>query len=177
MPNTCFDPSDLIIPAFDTNAKTSELIVHVHPGQIRILSHLTASDHIPFRDRDDVIRWCICFGSYSLVDSLPSSFALCEAKMNILQDERFERQKDCLGDSVQKYLAAGQKENAHRLVDTTFEEYRRISNPYWRSRWLSTLEAPIEMLERHGIHITPKIAADTSSARLNISLRKGSDSL
>jgi hypothetical protein len=152
MPNTCFDPSDLIIPAFDTNAKTSELVVHVHPGQVRILDYLTASDHLPFRDRDDVIRWCICFSSHTLLDCLPNPFALCEAKMNILQDERFERQKDCLADSVQKYLAAGENENARRVVDTAAEDYRRIQNPYWRSRWLSTLDSAIQMLQQHGIH-------------------------
>jgi hypothetical protein len=151
MPNTCFDPSDLIIPAFDTNAKTSQLVVHVHPGQVRIIDYLTAGDRLPFRDRDDSIRCCICLGAYFLLEPLPNVFALCEAKMNILQDERFERQKDCLADSIQKNLAAGEKENARRLVDSSFEEYRRIPNPYWRSRWLSTLDAPIQMLEQHGV--------------------------
>jgi hypothetical protein len=71
--------------------------------------------------------------------------------MNILNDEGFQRQKDCLGDSVKKYLAAGDKESAHRLVSLSHEEYCRIPNEYWRALWLSTLNTSIEMLRRHGI--------------------------
>ena len=112
MPSTCFDPSDLIIPAFDTNSKTVEITVDIHPGQARMLEYFASAERLSFRDRENVVRWCIAWGMHTLDGPLPSSFSLVEAKMNVLYDERFQRQKDCLADSVQKYLAAGEKENA-----------------------------------------------------------------
>src|SRR5207244_4373043 len=60
--------------------------------------------------------------------------------------ERFERQKDVLGDSVQKYLSFGDVESARRVVTLSFQEYSRIQQPYWKSLWLSTLDTPIDML-------------------------------
>ena len=57
MPNTCFDPSDLIIPAFDANAKTVEIIVDIHPGQERLLDYVATCDWLPFRERDALVRW------------------------------------------------------------------------------------------------------------------------
>lgn len=151
MPGSYLDPTDLIIPAFDSDAKTSHLEVDIHPGQARILDYLAACDGWPFRSREDAARFCICFGTHSLLGPLPNVFTLVEAKMNILQDERFERQKDCLAESVQKYLAAGDKESARRLVTLSFEEYSRIPNQYFRFLWLSTLSVAIEMLRQHGI--------------------------
>ena len=77
--------------------------------------------------------------------------------MNILQDERFERQKNVLGESVQKYLAAGDVESARRVVTPSFQEYSRIQQPYWKSLWLSTLEAPLELLRQRGVNINIKV--------------------
>ena len=153
MPNTCFDPSDLIIPAFDANAKTVEIIVDIHPGQERLLDYVATCDWLPFRERAELVRWCICWGVYTLLGPLPSTFALIEAKMNVLQDERFEHQKDCLAESTEKYLATGNVDGARRLVTLSHEEYSRIPNEYWRRKWLSTLDGPIEMLKRRGINI------------------------
>ena len=149
MPSTCFDPSDLIIPTFDSNAKTAELTVHIHPGQLAMLDHFVSSGQL-FRDRDDVVRWCIAWGTHTLDGPLHSSFSLVEAKMNVLHHERFHRQKDCLADSVQKYLAAGEKDNARRVLALASEEYHRIPSKYWRDLWLSTLEPGLEMLRQHG---------------------------
>jgi hypothetical protein len=151
MPSTCFNLSELIIPAFDARAKTLEIVVHIHPGQGRILDYLVKCDRFPFRDRVDITRWCLCWGIHTLLGPIPSFFALVEAKMNILQDERFQRQKDCLAESVQKYLASGEKECAKRLVSLSFEEYSRIPNEYWRLQWISTLSIAIEMLRQNGV--------------------------
>src|SRR5947209_13362853 len=139
MPSSCFDPSDLIIPAFDTSASTAHIGLDVHPGQLRILNYLAGSNLLPFRNREDVARFAMCFGTHALLISIPSGFAILEAKLDLLQDERFQRQKDCLSDSVLKYLAAGELENARRVVLNAFEEYRRIPTLYWRNLWLSTL--------------------------------------
>ena len=84
------------------------------------------------------------------VRTVPSGFGLIEAKMNVLQDENFERQKGCLSVSVQKYLAVGNVETAKRLIVQSYEEYQKISNEYWRIKWLSTLETAIEMLVQQG---------------------------
>ena len=73
--------------------------------------------------------------------------------MNILNDERFERQKDVIGGSVQKYLAAGDVESARRVVTLSFQEYSRIQHPYWKPLWLSTLEAPLEMLRQREVNL------------------------
>jgi len=158
MPNTCFDPSDLIIPAFDANAKTVEIIVDIHPGQERLLDYVATCDWLPFRERDALVRWCICWGVYTLLGPLPSTFALIEAKMNVLQDERFERQKDCLAESTSKYLAGGDVDGARRLVTLSYEEYSRIPNQYWRARWLSTVEPAIDLLRQRGVNINLRLA-------------------
>ena len=150
MPSTCFDPSDLIIPAFDTNSKTVEITVDIHPGQARMLEYFASAERLSFRDRENVVRWCIAWGTHTLDGPLPSVFSLVEAKMNVLHDERFQRQKDCIADSVQKYLAAGEKDNARRVLALAFEEYHRIPSKYWRDLWLSTLEPGLEMLRQHG---------------------------
>src|SRR5438034_1616363 len=154
MPSTCFDPSDLIIPAFDTNAKTVEITVDIHPGQARMLEYFASAERLSFRDRENVVRWCIAWGMHTLDGPLPSSFSLVEAKMNVLHHERFHRQKDCLADSVQKYLAAGEKEKARRVITVAAEEYGRITSKYWRELWLSTIAPAVEMLQQHGIRIT-----------------------
>src|SRR2546427_323098 len=94
MPSTCFDPSDLIIPMFDAHAKTHEMTVQFHPGQVRILDYLVDCDRFPFHQVADVVRCCVCLGIEALLSPFPTPYALIEARMNILNDERFERQKD-----------------------------------------------------------------------------------
>ena len=153
MPNTCFCADDLIIPAFDSNAKTSDVSVQLHPGQVRMLEYLVDCRRFPFHQVVDVVRCCVCLGIEVLFSPFPSPYALIEARMNILQDERFERQKDVLGGSVQKYLAAGDVESARRVVTLSFQEYSRIQHPYWKPLWLSTLEAPLEMLRQRGVNL------------------------
>ncbi len=153
MPNTCFCADDLIIPAFDSNAKTSDVTVQLHPGQVRMLEYLVDCRRFPFHQVADVVRCCVCLGIEALLSPYPSPFALIEARMNILNDERFERQKDVIGGSVQKYLAAGDVESARRVVTLSFQEYSRIQHPYWKPLWLSTLEAPLEMLRQRGVNL------------------------
>ena len=153
MPNTCFCADDLIIPAFDSNAKTSDVSVQLHPGQVRMLEYLVDCRRFPFHQVADVVRCCVCLGIEVLFSPFPSPYALIEARMNILQDERFERQKDVLGGSVQKYLAAGDVESARRVVTLSLQEYSRIQHPYWKPLWLSTLEAPLEMLRQRGVNL------------------------
>ena len=153
MPNTCFCADDLIIPAFDANAKTSDVTVQLHPGQVRMLEYLVDCGRFPFHQVADVVRCCVCLGIEALLSPYPSPFALIEARMNILNDERFERQKDVIGGSVQKYLAAGDVESARRVVTLSFQEYSRIQHPYWKPLWLSTLEAPLEMLRQRGVNL------------------------
>jgi len=153
MPNTCFCADDLIIPAFDSNAKTSDVSVQLHPGQVRMLEYLVDCRRFPFHQVADVVRCCVCLGIEALLSPYPSPFALIEARMNILNDERFERQKDVIGGSVQKYLAAGDVESARRVVTLSFQEYSRIQHPYWKPLWLSTLEAPLEMLRQRGVNL------------------------
>jgi len=153
MPNTCFCADDLIIPAFDANAKTSDVSVQLHPGQVRMLEYLVDCRRFPFHQVADVVRCCVCLGIEALLSPYPSPFALIEARMNILNDERFERQKDVIGGSVQKYLAAGDVESARRVVTLSFQEYSRIQHPYWKPLWLSTLEAPLEMLRQRGVNL------------------------
>ena len=153
MPSTCFDPSDLIIPMFDAHAKTHELTVQFHPGQVRMLEYLVDCGRFPFHQVADVVRCCVCLGIEALLSPFPSPYALIEARMNILQDERFERQKDVLGESVQKYLAFADVESARRVVKLSFQEYSRIQHPFWKPRWLSTLDAPIDMLRQQGVNI------------------------
>ncbi len=153
MPNTCFCADDLIIPAFDSNAKTSDVTVQLHPGQVRMLEYLVDCRRFPFHQVADVVRCCVCLGIEVLLSPYPSPFALIEARMNILNDERFERQKDVIGGSVQKYLAAGDVESARRVVTLSFQEYSRIQHPYWKPLWLSTLEAPLEMLRQRGVNL------------------------
>ncbi len=157
MPNTCFDRDDFIIPAFDGSARTRELTVQFHPGQVRMLEYLVDCDRFPFHQVADVVRCCVCLGIEALLSPFPSPYALIEARMNILQDERFERQKNVLGESVQKYLAAGDVESARRVVTPSFQEYSRIQQPYWKSLWLSTLEAPLELLRQRGVNINIKV--------------------
>src|SRR5205823_8870175 len=152
-PSTCFDPADLIIPIFDAHAKTQEITVQFHPGQVRMLSYLVDCGRFPFHQVADVVRCCVCLGIEALLSPYPSPFALIEARMNILNDERFERQKDCLSESVQKALAAGDVEGARRLVAFSYEEYNRITHEYWKPLWLSTLEAPLEMLRQRGVNL------------------------
>jgi hypothetical protein len=144
MPNTCFDPGDLIVPAHDPNAKTILLTVELHPGQVRMLEYILNCDRFPFRQQPQVVRWAVCWALHTLLAALPNSFGLIEAKMNILQDENFERQKDCLGESVQKYIADGNIEGARRLVIQSQEDYQQIYNEYWRAKWLSTLAPAVE---------------------------------
>ena len=153
MPNTCFCADDLIIPAFDANAKTSDVTVQLHPGQVRMLEYLVDCRRFPFHQVADVVRCCVCLGIEALLSPYPSPFALIEARMNILNDERFERQKDVIGGSVQKYLAAGDVESARRVVTLSFQEYSRIQHPYWKPLWLSTLEAPLEMLRQREVNL------------------------
>ena len=153
MPNTCFCADDLIIPAFDSNAKTSDVTVQLHPGQVRMLEYLVDCGRFPFHQVVDVVRCCVCLGIEALFNPFPNPFAIVEARMNILNDERFERQKDVLGESVQKYLTAGDVESARRVVTLSFQEYSRIQHPYWKPLWLSTLEAPLEMLRQRGVNL------------------------
>src|SRR5437660_156797 len=152
-PSTCFDPADLIIPIFDAHAKTRELTVQFHPGQVRMLEYLVDCRRFPFHQVADVVRCCVCLGIEALLSPFPSPFALIEARMNILNDERFERQKDIIGVSVQKYLAAGNIEAARKLVMLSYEEYRRIPTEYWRTRWLSTLEPAVDLLRQRGVNL------------------------
>jgi len=153
MPTTCFDPADLIIPAFDSKAKSIELTAHFHPGQVRMLEYIANSGRFPLHDKEQIVRWAACWAIHTLLATLPSSFSLVEARMNILQDENFERQKDSLGTSVEKYLAAGNADAARRLVVQANEDYQNITNEYWRTKWLSTIEPAIEILSAKGIDL------------------------
>jgi len=167
MPNTCFCADDLIIPAFDSNAKTSDVSVQLHPGQVRMLEYLVDCGRFPFHQVVDVVRCCVCLGIEVLFSPFPSPFAIVEARMNILNDERFERQKDVISGSVQKYLAAGDVESARRVVTLSLQEYSRIQQPYWKSLWLSTLDTPIDMLRQRGVNINVKLCDPRDRASAN----------
>jgi hypothetical protein len=151
--NTCFDRADLVVSAHDPDGQAFRLAVDLHPGQGRILEYVLRDDRFPFRHYADVVRWCVCFGLYTLLGPLPHPLALMEAKMNIFQDERFEKQKDILAISIQKYLTAGKVEVARRLASLCYDEYSQIQCEYWRVRWLSTLKEPIEQLKQFGVEI------------------------
>jgi len=153
MPNTCFDPAYLIVPAHDSNAKTVLLTAELHPGQVRMLEYIVNCGRFPFHQNAQVMRWAVCWAIHTLLASLPNGFGLIEAKMNILQDENFERQKDCLSVSVQKFLAAGNTDAARRLVLQANEDYQNIANEYWRTKWLSTIEPAVEILGAKGIDL------------------------
>ena len=77
-PSTCFDPADLIIPMFDAHAKTHELTVQFHPGQVRMLSYLVDCGRFPFHQVADVVRCCVCLGIEALLSPFPSPYALIE---------------------------------------------------------------------------------------------------
>src|SRR5437667_11152802 len=100
MPSSCFDPSDLVIPAFDSYAKTLHLTIDIHPGQARMLDHFASCDWLPFRERDALVRWWICGGVEPLLGPHPSTFALVEANVNVQQAGRFEREQDCPAQSA-----------------------------------------------------------------------------
>jgi len=151
--NTCHDDGNFIVPSHDPDGASARLTVQIHPGQDRILEYLVDAKRNAFRDKEALIRWCICWGIYTLFGPLPNSISLMEAKMNIFYDERFEEQKDCLGISVQKYLAAGDLEAARRAVTLCYDDYSRIACEYCRERWLSTLNESIDLLQRRGVRI------------------------
>ena len=153
MPNSCFDSNNFVIPCRDSDGRTVHLSVDVHPGQARIIKYLLSAGKYGITDQETLLRWCICWGLQTLLGHPPNAFALVEAKMNVLQDDQFERQKDCLGISVHKYLTAGKVEAARRIVNRCLEEYSGITCEYWRTRWLSTLAEPMHQLEQLGIRV------------------------
>ena len=153
MPNYCIDPSDLNIPAFDTDSKTFTITLNIHPGQAQILDHLARSPSFGFVNTENAARFCICWGIHTLLGPLPPSFRFAEAKLNTLQYERLQRQRDIVAESVQKYLARGEHELARRTVSLAYEDYRSIAVEYWRDLWLATLEPAVEMFKQHGIRI------------------------
>jgi hypothetical protein len=154
-PRTCHDDSDYVIRAHDADGKTVRLPLNIHPAQARMLDYLANTKGCGLQTTDAVARWCISWGIYTLFGPLPNTIALMVAKMNIFQDERFEAQKDCLSTSVHKYLIAGNIEAARRVVSLSHEEYSQIRCDYWRARWLSTLEEPIDQLRQLGVQINP----------------------
>ena len=143
----CFD-----IPAFNSNnGETLSFVIDIHPALQKLVNCVIDTNKFGFRNRDQVIRWCILWGLYSLLEDFPGSPALARAREYVLHLEVFERQQECLTDSIQKSLSAGNVEAARRLVQNCFEEYNRIPVSFWRDLWLSTLMSPIEMLRRHGV--------------------------
>lgn len=153
MPNSCFDSSNFSISHQDAQGRTVRLSVDLHPGQMRIVDYLLSTTNYGIPDREALLRWCICWGLHALLGYPPLSVLLMEAKMDIFQDEMFEQQQDCLGVSVQKYLAAGNFDEARRVVGHSHDEYRQISCNYWRGRWLSTLTEPLNLLHQMGIRV------------------------
>jgi hypothetical protein len=156
MPKTCFDPDDFMVSAHDSEGHTARLTLDLHPGQYRMLEYLVNTNRNGFHTKDAVLRWCVCWGIHTLLGPLPNTMALMEAKMDIFYDERFQEQKDCLGISVHKYLAAENLEAARRTVTLCHDDYSRIACEYWRERWLSTLKESIDLLQRRGVRITPR---------------------
>lgn len=154
--NTCPDDGNFIIPSHDPDGASARQTVQIHPGQDRILEYLVDAKRNAFQNKEALIRWCICWGIYTLFGPLPNSISLMEAKMNIFYDERFEKQKDCLGISIQKYLATGNMEAARRTVTLCYDDYSRIVCEYWKEQWLSTLKESIDLLQRRGVRITPR---------------------
>jgi len=118
-----------------------------------MLDYLVSVARHGITSREALLRWSICWGTYSILGQPPNSVSLVEAKFNIFQDDNFEQQKDCIAVSVQKYLAARDVEAARRVVSRCYDDYDRISCRYWREKWLSTLTAPLEMLRRQGVRI------------------------
>jgi len=148
--NTCHDDGNFIVPSHDPDGASARLTVQIHPGQDRILEYLVDAKRNAFRDKEALIRWCICWGIYTLFGPLPNSISLMEAKMNIFYDERFEEQKDCLGISIHTYVAAGNVDAARRTVALCHQDYSRIACQYWRERWLSTVQEQMDQLKRLG---------------------------
>lgn len=151
MESSSYEMSDLIIPAFGANGQTVSLVIDLHPGQVRMLNHAVGCDHLPFREREDVARWCVAFGLYSLLDRLPDASALAAAKINITLDDEFQQRRDCLAISVEKELKAGDHESARRIVLRAVDDYSQLESPYWKAMWLDTLGIPMELLRLHGI--------------------------
>ena len=147
------DLSFFDILAFSVNSQTSVLVVDFHPGQVSMIDYLITCGRFPFRDRDAVIRWCVAWGLYALLEQRLDVATLAAAKNYLLQEDELQHREECTAVSVQKYLAAGQPEHARRLVEISLEEYSQISVEYWRMRSLSTLTPAIEILQAHGINL------------------------
>jgi hypothetical protein len=63
----CFDRADLVVPARDADGRTFHMAVDLHPGQGRILEYTLRGGRFPFCNYADMIRWCVCFGLYTLL--------------------------------------------------------------------------------------------------------------
>lgn len=153
MPTDFLNNADFQIPRFNSNSQTLSFVVDVHAGVGGMIKYVIDCERFPFRDRDAVIRWCVAWGLYALLEKPPDAAALAAAKHNLLQEDQFWQRQDRIAISVEKYLAAGEPGLARRLVEISLEEYSQIPNEYWRMRSLSTLTVAIEILQARGINL------------------------
>jgi hypothetical protein len=152
MPTDFLKSADFQIPTFNSNSQTLSFVIDLHSGVGGMIKHVIDCGGFPFQDRDAVIRWCVAWGLYTLLQKPPDAAALAAAKHNLLQEDEFQQRQDCIAISVEKYCAAGEPGHARRLVEISLEEYSQIPNEYWRMRSLSTLTPAIEILQARGIN-------------------------
>ena len=112
--------SQLYIPSCNGHSHILSKVIDFHPVQWQMAESLLHRGGLPFRDPDGVIRCGLAIGLYVLLQPQPDRATLAGAKANIDQDAEFERKKDCLAESVQKMLAAGQVDGAKRIDSGTF---------------------------------------------------------
>lgn len=145
--HTRHSTSTLLVPATDTQGHAEKVGTRIPPNMHRAVQTLVQSPDNPWETSQDFIRWAIWQGlqqAGASVNGLDNTLGQVKAMVRIMAEKQeqanFSRVITSLTDAVRLHLSLDATEKAAELLLEVRLEAARISDHYWRERYLREID-------------------------------------
>lgn len=140
-------PDSFIVPGQDNNGNSIREWFRVMPLLDRAMDILLGSKKFPFKNKGDLMRWCVKHGVDTLEEMEPmegSVTAQVDTMIYILNGEsaahQFMTLFNVMSNTVGEHIQAQALGEARRVISDMTRQIQKIDNEYWRGRYQGELE-------------------------------------
>lgn len=143
--NKKYREEEFIIPAQDTKGHSERFFCRIPPGMMRDLKIIKESKRFPFRTMGDIGRVAIKLMIELLqnMEPIPSVNQQVDTIAGLVRDEEWHQEFvgtfELVGRAINRYIAAGEGNQARRLLMKIRDEIRAMPKGYWRSKYWKEL--------------------------------------
>lgn len=142
-----YTPDSFVIPGQDNNGNSIREWFRVPPLLDRAMDVILGSRKFPFKNKGDLMRWCVKRGVDVLEEMEPmegSVTAQVDAMIYALNGEsaahQFMTLFNTMSATVGEHIQAQALGEARRVISDMTGLIKKIDNEYWRRRYLEELE-------------------------------------